>query len=95
MKHLLTIKKAGDKYDEVESGTEDQDSPIGTKKAGYAGPEEGPFKCANCVHFKEVSESEGRCNQPDVVADPEMKKDQGAAVVQEGGCCNMFNPGGY
>jgi len=56
-------------------------APIGTEKAGYATPEHGPFKCANCVHY----DGAGRCDHPDVVEDPAVKGE-----VQPSGCCNYF-----
>lgn len=82
--------------DIIKAGSDDENAPIGTKKAGYASPDDGPFMCGHCIHYKEVDGKEGRCNHPKVVADPEMEKDDNdKAIVMEGGCCNMFNPGGY
>lgn len=67
-------------------------APIGTKAVGYAGPENGPFNCAHCVHFGPPR----FCNHPDVVADKELRKtsNQGTlvAIVSPQGCCNEFRP---
>lgn len=65
---------------------------VGTKKAGYAGPEFGPFRCGSCVWFQ-FGKSVGLCNHPEVKQDPEIEKnDQGQAIVKQDGCCNKFRP---
>lgn len=66
---------------------------IGTKKVGYAGPEYGPFRCGNCVWFSFVKNG-GRCQQPEVIEDPEVPKDpkSNLAIVHQDGCCNEFKP---
>lgn len=75
--------------DEIQAHCGNDNAPIGTKAVGYAKPELGPFLCLNCVH----SNREGnRCNHPDVVADPEMKIETGAAVIKPAACCNEFHP---
>lgn len=75
--------------DEIQAHCGNDNAPIGTKATGYSEPELGPFLCLNCVH----SNREGnRCNHPDVVADPEMKLDDGAAVIEPAACCNEFHP---
>lgn len=62
---------------------------IGTKAVGYAGPENGPFRCGHCQWFK----SPRNCGHPEVIADPEMRKDSnGNAIVAPDGCCNEFRP---
>jgi hypothetical protein len=58
---------------------------IGSAQTGYAGPENGPFECENCIHF----DGEGRCDHPQVMADPEVN-----GQVDAEGCCNLFQPSG-
>lgn len=77
------------------AGASDDDEPIGTSGAGYAGPEDGPFHCGHCIHFKEVGDKDGRCNHPKVNRDSKVPKKDGQSVVDENGCCNFYNPGGY
>lgn len=66
-------------------------SPTGTKHSGYAGPEDGPFKCSNCVWFESgsaASYSPGECEHPKVKADPDLAKaPDGDAIVSRDGCC--------
>jgi len=55
------------------------------KRAGYLGPEHGPFLCGNCVFFypdEDVLErgmTFGQCDQPKV-----------RSIVDYHGCCNLF-----
>lgn len=80
------------------AGASDDNQPIGTPSAGYAGAEDGPFMCGHCIHFKEVGEGgkEGRCNHPKVIKDSQMKKDKdGKAIVEEGSCCTYFRNDQY
>ena len=57
----------------------------GTALSGYAAPELGPFECENCRHFQPENEQfEKNCDQPDVIADPEVTQ------VEPEGCCNKF-----
>lgn len=68
----------------------------GTTKVAYQGPEEGPFRCGNCVHFMSESENDhnDECWHPDVIADPDMTlDDDGHALVSAGGCCEYFRNG--
>ena len=75
--------------DELLAHCGNDNAPIGSKATGYSGPELGPFLCLNCVH----SNREGiRCNHPDVVADPEVEKDDGLAIIEPAACCNEFHP---
>lgn len=59
------------------------DAGIGSAASGYAGPENGPFECQNCVHF----DGEGTCDNPQVQSDPEVQ-----GKVEAEGCCNLFRP---
>jgi len=61
----------------------DPNAGIGSTQAGYAGPENGPFECGNCVHF----DGQSKCDNPQVVSDPEVN-----GQVEEDGCCNFFSP---
>lgn len=61
----------------------------GTKKTGYALPEMGPFKCANCVH---ANEDATRCDHKEVIADEDVPKEDGLAVIKPKSCCNYFHP---
>lgn len=72
-----------DQQDDGDPGDESGDinAPIGSKATGYAGPDEGPFSCSNCVHF----DGNSSCDNPKVIADPEV---QGS--VDPNGCCNYF-----
>jgi hypothetical protein len=45
----------------------------------YEGPEDGPFRCDNCMHFK----APNQCNQLQVVA---TRNGQ----VDPAGCCKFF-----
>lgn len=58
---------------------------IGSAQSGYATPDNGPFECANCIHF----DGQNKCDNPQVVADPEVN-----GQVEAEGCCNLFSPGG-
>lgn len=80
---------------DIKKGNSEDNDPIGTSVAGYAGPEEGPFHCGHCIHFEEIKEGDGRCNHPKVLKDPKIEKKDDKAVVDENGCCNLYNPGGY
>lgn len=60
------------------------DQGIGSKESGYAGPDMGPFSCANCSHF----DGQGSCDNEKVMADPEVN-----GKVEADGCCNLFRPG--
>lgn len=59
------------------------DEGIGSKAAGYAPPDQGPFSCGNCVHF----DGQGSCDNPKVITDPEV-----SGQVEAEGCCNFFRP---
>jgi hypothetical protein len=79
MQHLIRLQKS-------------DTGKIGTKRAGYAPPEDGPFRCSKCVHFAKVGVTDGRCNQSEVLADPEIPKDDdGKAIVRTAGCCTYFH----
>ena len=81
---------AGSSKEEItELCAHDATEGAGTKATGYALPEMGPFKCANCIH---VSESNDRCDHPDVIKDPDVPKENGKAVVHAESCCNYFHP---
>lgn len=74
----------------------DKDEGIGTTKAGYAPPSEGPFECANCRHYSAINGTHGGCDQSDVIRDAkagEIKESDGRAIVARGGCCNYFRKG--
>jgi hypothetical protein len=66
-------------------------SPTGTKASGYAGPEDGPFKCGNCVWYesgRNASLPSGECAHPKVKADPQVPKSpDGDGIVNRDGCC--------
>jgi hypothetical protein len=68
---------AGDGADQAD------DAGIGSAQSGYAGPENGPFECSNCIHF----DGQGTCDNPQVQSDPEVQ-----GKVEAEGCCNLFNP---
>lgn len=57
---------------------EQPDQPIGSKATGYTGAD---ISCANCFHF----DGQGSCDQPEVVADPEVN-----GQVEAEGRCNEF-----
>ena len=66
-----------------------------TKLAGYA--EDGPYHCKDCKYLKKgfVDENgKGRCNQPVMIADSEVKHDdKGLAIVNiQVGCCAFVDP---
>ncbi len=58
---------------------------IGSAQSGYAGPENGPFECENCIHFH----APNTCDHPQVQSDPEVN-----GQVDPEGCCNLFHPSG-
>ena len=72
----------------------------GTKLSGYS--ESGPFHCGDCGYLKGLKDGnvfkdkdgQGRCNQPVVIADSEVKKDEsGRPIVNiEIGCCEFVEP---
>jgi hypothetical protein len=64
---------------------------VGTKATGFVEKEYGPFRCGHCVWFAFAKDS-GRCHHPKVIADPEVKKSDGLAVVGQDDCCNLFRP---
>jgi hypothetical protein len=74
--------------------------PKSTTLAGYA--EGGPYHCKNCEYLKGLKEGapvtdaqgRGRCNQPVMMADPEVRKDKsGLAIVNiQIGCCEFVQP---
>ncbi len=69
---------------------------FGTARARYAPPEQGPFQCGNCGHFRWPN----RCDHAKVIADAKAGEDglseskDGLATVKAGGCCNYFWPKG-
>lgn len=69
-----------------------EDSPHGqgTPIAEYLSPKCGPFRCDHCEYFADWKGRLGLCRQETVVTDPEMKKEDGRAVVAAGGCCRFF-----
>ncbi len=52
--------------------------------AGYQGPDQGPFKCANCEYFTEPNQ----CGKKQVIAELGGKK---SATVDPEGCCNFYS----
>lgn len=91
---------------EVESKKHEQQEqeehfqPIGTEESGYATPDQGPFMCGNCVHYKPVNGTHGTCDHPEVIEDaeagdiPKGREDgMAAATVAYEGCCDFFRPG--
>lgn len=61
--------------------------PQSTKLAGYAA--KGPYHCGMCRYFNGVE----YCNHPVVLADEQVKKHQGKAVVDGAkGCCEFVEP---
>lgn len=99
--HLRTEKRVKDAVRDVFAAKEEVKSVCahsytdgaGTKATGYALPEMGPFKCANCVHIDAGGDC---CDHPKVVADPDVptKEEDGkkVAVVKAESCCNYFHP---
>jgi len=70
---------------------QDQDTdPQGTKiaqpNAGYQGPDQGPFKCANCEYFV----APGNCQRPEVLQQVGDADGDGVADVESEGCCNFY-----
>lgn len=72
------------------------DSEYGTPRSHYAPPEDGPFQCHECGHFRWPN----RCDHPKVIADAKAgegtlkESKDGLAVVKPAGCCNYFWPKG-
>jgi hypothetical protein len=66
-------------------GMDDPNAGIGSAQSGYATPDNGPFECANCIHF----DGQGACDNPQVQSDPEVN-----GQVDAEGCCNLFKPAG-
>lgn len=62
----------------------------GTPKVGYMGPDNGPFRCGSCVHYKTTDKGSG-CDDKEVRAELGEGK-SGLAPVDENGCCNEFKP---
>lgn len=67
-------------------GGDDPNAGIGSAQAGYAGAENGPFECGNCIHF----DGQGKCDNPQVISDPEVN-----GQVEAEGCCNLFSPAAH
>jgi hypothetical protein len=60
--------------------------PDSTRLSGYG--TNGPYHCGMCKYF-----DGGYCNHPVVVADPQVEKDGGRAVVDaKRGCCEFVEP---
>lgn len=69
----------------IDSGGDDHEksqTPDDTP-ASYMGPDQGPFKCANCEYFT----APNQCGKQQVM--DELGGDQ-FAVVDPEGCCNFF-----
>ncbi len=61
--------------------------PNSTRLSGYA--EYGPYHCGMCKYF----DGSRYCNQPVVLADHQVHKDDGKAVVDpKYGCCEFVEP---
>jgi len=65
--------------------------PVGTRMAGYAKPSDGPFYCGNCIHFDSGPPS--HCEHPALLADLDVKHQNGKAIVERFGCCTYFRKG--
>ena len=68
---------------------------MGTKLAEYG--TDGPYSCMNCWYLQSReprSETLGRCNEPHMMKDPDVEKDeQGLAIVDKvNGCCRYVDP---
>jgi len=67
---------------------------VGTRVAEYA--ETGPYHCADCIHLKKGfkdANGKGRCDEPHMKRDPQVRHDQGLAIVNiEHGCCRFVKP---
>lgn len=64
--------------------------PKSTKLAGFA--KDGPYHCANCEYLNAAG---NRCNQPVMMADPEVEHDKdGLAIIDdaEHQCCEFVEP---
>jgi hypothetical protein len=66
---------------------EESNEPIGTPKAGYAPPSDGPFECGRCEHYSSINGTSGHCDHPEVIEDL-----GDPATVAKLGCCSMFRP---
>lgn len=64
-----------------------EDKPIGTAKAGYSGPKDGPFKCSHCMHAEDAR----WCDHPIVIEDLGATEN-GKAEIHPDGCCTYFRP---
>jgi len=74
--------------------------PNSTKLSGYA--ESGPYHCEDCTFLKKNPDGtkfkdangKGRCNQPVVISDPEVKHDYIGLCIEniERGCCEFVDP---
>jgi hypothetical protein len=62
----------------------------GTPQTGYMPPSCGPFRCDHCEHYQVKADGSG-CDQEDVVKELGAGKN-GLAPVDDGGCCNMYEP---
>lgn len=83
--------------EEVESieADADGDEGMGTPVAEYG--EDGPYHCSNCWFLQNLEprgEPLGRCNEPHMLKDPKVKKDEhGLAIVNKRlGCCRFVDP---
>jgi broad specificity phosphatase PhoE len=64
--------------------------PDSTKLAGFAS--DGPYHCADCEY---LNDARNRCNQPVMMADPEVQHDEkGLAIITapEHQCCEFVEP---
>lgn len=64
--------------------------PKSTKLAGFAS--DGPYHCANCEYLNKAG---NRCNQPVMIADPEVDHDdKGLAIITDAvhQCCEFVEP---
>lgn len=67
--------------------------PKSTRLSGFAS--DGPYHCANCEYFKKGTEEKpGKCIQAVVIADPEVKKQDGYPIIDdpEHQCCEFVEP---
>jgi hypothetical protein len=61
----------------------------GEEETGYAGPEEGPFRCSNCEYFN-VS-TDGCSNKHMKKLSHREHLPSGDILVAPGGCCIFFD----
>lgn len=84
---MMTGRKPlyGTEPDADDSG--DHGSPV----VGYMPPQNGPFRCDNCVHYHGTpgDNAPGQCDDREVQSDPQVR-----GRVQGGGCCNEFQSRG-